>query len=34
MILFDYYLFFNIEKGKELFGTAKDKIKNWYEGWK
>lgn len=23
-----------LDKGKELFGTAKDKIKNWYEGWK
>lgn len=23
-----------IEKGKEVFQTAKDKIKNWYEGWK
>ena len=23
-----------LDKGKELFGTAKNKIKNWYEGWK
>lgn len=23
-----------IEKGKEIISTTKDKIKNWYEGWK
>lgn len=23
-----------VEKGKEILGTAKEKIKNWYEGWK